>query len=1782
MKTFGTSNFYFLILIILLSGNPILGQCTLECNEDDCGGVTVAFGATGNVSIFCEGEIIPLENNTDPVQGFDYYVVDWADGTLDTFYSIQTATHEYNLPDSILCEGNETFWVCFKGVKECSEGTSCHIGAYQFTIKPRPLAVLNLQPQYCISDPVPFLENSCNGETYLWDFGNGVTSTLENPSYTYPAPGLYTVKLTVTNECGMDMATQQIRIVEQPEALVQWLPMDDTVCLDQVFQFNDITQTFGTTTWSITPNDTNKWMFTDTLMNFNSDDIEVIFKQVGTYTIRLTANNACTTDVWMQNIVVLDGPTVNLQSGPELCISNAIYDPVVTYTGQNQIESYVWSFPGGTPSSSTLADPGNISYATPGTYNVSLTISSECGNATVNTTVTIDQMPMIVMPSVPNVYCSSSSPDTLVASPPGGVWSGPGISNGGIFDPGDVTPNATHTLTYTAINGECEASSSLMVTVVSSQLVTTEDAHVCEDALPFNLIANPPGGIWSGSPAVTPQGLFNPAISGPDTLMLTYEFVDMNACTFMVQAEVNVQSFPEIMMSDTSLLCNEDIVSQLSAVLNLMTNPAGGNQTWTFNGLPSTGSINGNGLLGFYDVQLNYMYEECSVTDSAVIEFISSTPLVISSDTTLCIQESSYQLTSNLSGTWSGPGVNPTTGLVNLNTAGPGAWNYTFSHQPGTSCEQTDQVQIVINDPSSNLDAGDDVALCEGTINAYTFSGYMPSGGVWFGFNVTDSIAGTVNVSALTPGTAYTYQYCIEDASLDGCQACDEVTLMVNPLPVANFTITGTPCEDILFQIAIDSCVTGAMYQWNFGDGNAGTGCSTMHTYTMGGDFILQVNVTSAEGCQNQQSQPIHVTAPPVALFDLLVDDGCAPFPLEINNLSSGEITNQYWLIGSDTIFGADPGSYLIDGLISDSLVTIELYVVNGCAVVNHSEAALVHPYPVVSFGFPVDEGCSPLSISFGNATLGNPETWFWDLGNGMTSTDSIPPPQIYTTPPDSVSIYTVQLISTNACGADTMTNSITVYPPDVEAFMQIDTLQGCQPLTFSAHSFSTPGSVIGWQIFLDDELITGSTSSDPIFMLDQPGIFTIILSASRCGADFDTGYITVLPAPDIDFLVEPVICEDEEVHFQNISQQVTQVQWDLGDGTLSAIFSPTHNYNQPGLYTVVLSAISEINQCPDTISRQIEVRARPVLNVDTQPVSGCPPLNAQFSNNGAVMNSYVWQFGDGSPQDTAYTPSHVFRQTGVFSTAVFAYDAFGCISDTAIIPVEVFSVPVSDFTTLGSRFCTGHDSILTVNQSTGASSFIWSVNGNLHAPDPLVFLPDTMGDYRIELIAENVFGCRDTSTEFITFLPSPDAQFELSSAMGCTPLQIQLMNQSTGSTDFRWDFGDGNISLGISPSHLYTDSGSFQLLLIASHDNGCPDDSVSAQIQVYPLPAAAFSALKTDTCGVPMEVRFINHSTGGMNYAWTFGDGQASDHTNPIHFYTIDGTFTAQLNVTNVYGCSDTTRTQIEIYQQPVADFDLLSPLLCEGQSIEVLNHSLHGNAYCWLLDNQVLSEQQGLDFVPADTGIYELALIVKYNEFCKDTMVWPQPIQVFTTPAADFSFEVDHQENILGDVQFWNQSSMFDRIRWEFGDGTGSDQEHPFHEYDINRNVQVTLFAYHDNQGILTCVDSVRKDIAPEWLVTFFAPNAFQPEHGDSLVSLFKPTGLGLAEYEIAVYSPWGQQVWKSNLLEDTMPVEGWNGRLNNTGEILPQGAFSWIAQIQFVNGEHRVYKGSVTLLR
>lgn len=176
--------------------------------------------------------------------------------------------------------------------------------------------------------------------------------------------------------------------------------------------------------------------------------------------------------------------------------------------------------------------------------------------------------------------------------------------------------------------------------------------------------------------------------------------------------------------------------------------------------------------------------------------------------------------------------------------------------------------------------------------------------------------------------------------------------------------------------------------------------------------------------------------------------------------------------------------------------------------------------------------------------------------------------------------------------------------------------------------------------------------------------------------------------------------------------------------------------------------------------------------------------------------------------------------------------------------------------------------------------------------------------------------GCSDDTTIVIAVNPAPQVNFSSNSTTGCGPQTIQFTNATTGSPAYSWNFGDGSsLSTATNPSHLYSNSGTYTVTLIASQGS-CGDTLVQTNmITIAPQPTAAFSA--SNVC-LGDTVHFSNLSSGNggtiTSYSWNFGDGSpVNSLQNPAHLYTTSGSFTVTLSAATSM-CSDDSTLSIVV----------------------------------------------------------------------------------------------------------------------------------------------------------------------------------------------------------------------------------------------------------------------------
>ena len=244
-----------------------------------------------------------------------------------------------------------------------------------------PVAAFDANPtEGCTPLSVSFDDQSLNLPTsWSWTFEGGTpgTSTSQNPTILYTSPGSFNVTLTVTNAQGSNTLTQTnfITVGEDPFA-------------DFDYTVNGLEVDFENLSGNAT---SYSWTFGDGGTSTLPNPLHA-YAQDGVYTVTLTASNSCGTDVFVQVIEIITPPVAFFSSDiTEGC------DPMevefINLSSPNAV-NFFWSFPGGSPPSSTNYEPV-IVYETPGTYNVSLTVSNDAGDdvQTVTNYITVNPQP---------------------------------------------------------------------------------------------------------------------------------------------------------------------------------------------------------------------------------------------------------------------------------------------------------------------------------------------------------------------------------------------------------------------------------------------------------------------------------------------------------------------------------------------------------------------------------------------------------------------------------------------------------------------------------------------------------------------------------------------------------------------------------------------------------------------------------------------------------------------------------------------------------------------------------------------------------------------------------------------------------------------------------------------------------------------------------------------------------------------------------------------------------------------------------------------------------------------------------------------------------------------------------------------------------------------------------------------------------------------------------------------------------------------------------------------
>ena len=292
----------------------------------------------------------------------------------------------------------------------------------------------------------------------------------------------------------------------------------------------------------------------------------------------------------------------------------------------------------------------------------------------------------------------------------------------------------------------------------------------------------------------------------------------------------------------------------------------------------------------------------------------------------------------------------------------------------------------------------------------------------------------------------------------------------------------------------------------------------------------------------------------------------------------------------------------------------------------------------------------------------------------------------------------------------------------------------------------------------------------------------------------------------------------------------------------------------------------------------------------------------------------------------------------------------------------------------------------------------------------------------------------------------------------GCSPLTIEFNDLSVGSPDtWNWEFEGGTpgFSNSQNPIVTYLTPGTYDVTLEVF--NGVGSDIITLQdyVTVLPDPESDFTFTSDE-----LTIFFVNLSINADSYFWEFGDGNTSNQVDPVHTYATDGLYDVTLTATN--GCGEIDYTVvIDVVSVPNADFSYTPGEGCVPLVVNFFDASSNNvDAYLWefpggdpsssTLENPVVIYHLA--------GVYGVTLTV-VNEAGESVLALDDAVIVDPLPVADF------EVFIAGSMaDFDNQSENANAYTWDFGDGNGSTEASPLHDYQSGGLYTIMLISEND----------------------------------------------------------------------------------------------------------------------
>ncbi|MFH2143891.1 MAG: PKD domain-containing protein [Bacteroidota bacterium] len=1647
----------------------------------------------------------------------------------------------------------------------------------QVTFNQSPWVSAGADQSVCYNNPAVnlngYVVRATGGQ---WSGGTGTFSpnittlnAVYTPSVAEKDSGLVILYLTSTGNGTCNAVTDSMTITITPEPIVN-AGLDTSICAN-----NAIITLYGAitvATGGIWSGGTGTYNPDNTALNaiYTPSAAEI---STGSVTLTLTSTGNGNCNAVSDQILITITPAPTVYAGTDMIVG--ANNPDASLNGNVTIASGgIWSDGLGSfnPDNYTLDAVYTPSVGEIASGGLDLVLTS-IGNGScipVCDTVHIDiTAAPVANAGLDQTSCANNPSITLngsVFGAIGGIWSG----GTGTYSPDDTTLNAVYTpsateitagtvtltLTSTGNGPNNPVTDEMTITITPSPIVNAGvDQHVCISSIQTTLQGIISGGSSTGIWTTSGDGTFI-----PDNFTLNAQYVygtldTTNGSVTLTLTSTNnglcnsVSDNVDIIFGNTAFVSvGNDIATcenDLSVLLNGFVSGGSNTGLWISSGsgqfFPNDSALNATYLCSAQDSSFGNLQLVLSSTNNGgclaghdtLILTIERIPSVNAGpNQAVCIGVNYVNLSgtaTNVTGVqWTTSGSGTFLNANALNTlyypsqsdSISGSVVLTLSSTGNVGCNTANDFMIVTFTHPPQVDAGNDITICESNLTV-PLAGYVWGGtstGIW----TSSSGTGTFVPSSTVLNASYI------------CSSVDSVFGSVT-LKLTSTNNAGCAADDDSITVTIDRVPTA----------------------DAGPDQLICIGSSS-----------VNLSG-------------------SYTNAANGRWTTS----GSGTFFPSDsvmnPSYYLSSSDSSAGTIIITL-TTEGSVVCNPvSDIMLLHlSYPsLVNAGSDITVCENNMNVSLNGSVTGGSGTGVWTTtSGGIFTPDSAALNATYIPSQADSTLGTASLVltSTNngSCGAVNDTVIITIdRVPTANAGPD-------QLICTSVNSVNLSGSYTNatngiWTTSGTGTFVPNDTAMNASYYLSSSdsiaGTVTITLTtegSATCAAASDAMNIN-LTNPITQSFSFTTPCLNIPVQFTDESVinagSIIAWQWIFDSTFTDSNQNPAFTFDTTGNHTVSFTITSSLG-CSYTQQQNIYVNPLPTPNFTAS--TQCYLDDVLFTDSSSVVsgsiNNWYWNFGDTS-YSSLQNPTHLYTSDGIYNVNLTVTSNSGC-SANITIPITVYPTPVAGFTYLGT--CSDLSMNFTdtsVTNTIPITSWQWDYgDSNTGTGQNPTNLYSVAGTYQVQLIVGISANCTDTITQSV---PVTTALSGYSYSYNCTDYQIIFTDTSNsdGATinTWNWDFGDGNTSNIQNSTHLYADTGTYNVELIISTPY-CTD-TTSKDITISTLFGNFTYLYNCQT----YSINFTDISTysgyAPNNWLWDFGDGNNAITQNPQYQYADTGIYHVQLIAQTSANCIDTIEKDVSIFNVK-ASFASLNACLYDSVSFTDLTSYTHGQISSWNWDfgDTYTSIQQNPYHLFNANGNYQVSLVIQTQEGCIDSV--SNLITIYPVPFASYTINTDFYLTETS-ISFVDASTGGSSWNWNFGDNLGtSTNQSPTYAYMYPGNYIVSDIVrneYGCTDTAIQTISIIKNEIYGPVLPTGFTPN--NDGENDTLFVRGGP----FKELLFRVYNEWGQVIFET---ED--PDIGWDG--TRKGVQQPMGVYVYTVKATTIADKQYSISGEITLIR